>query len=245
MMWRVTTLIRKRAGVPQRQFEHEWIDVVAPAIGERVARDGRATRVIVNIAPDDLDEAVSDVFPPAYDGLIEFWFDTPEDAVAAMAGLGADEDLRSLAEPIVDGAGGVAWLSKVVPSKPEQGTRVKFLAAGEVAHGVSLEDAHRYWGEQHPRVAQTAPQVWGPLTRYTQFHGVPQPSLEMGDWLAAPRFVPMCSDMGFAQAQDFLRVYTSEEYARVVRPDEEKFSRPGEMLSFVSGEERLLADVRA
>src|SRR5690606_40680054 len=63
--------------------------------------------------------------------------------------------------------------------------------------------------------------------------------LELGNWLAVARFVPMCSDMGLETQQSFIDAYTSESYLRIIRPDEEKFSRPGEMLAFVSGEEQI------
>lgn len=240
-MWRVTTLIRQKSGLEKDVFERRWIDELAPAIAAALKPDERLKRVVVNLAPEHLDSAVRDVFPPAYDGLIEFWFDTAEDAVAVMRPLTHNAELQSLADGIVDGEKGVAWLAKVVPSKIEQGTTIKFLAGGDVAEGVTVEYAHRYWAETHPVIAQTAPKVWGPLTRYTQFHGTEAHELEMGRWLAVARFVPLCSDMGFARQQDFMGVYTSDEYMAIVRPDEEKFSRPGEMLSFVSGEERVLA----
>jgi hypothetical protein len=64
----------------------------------------------------------------------------------------------------------------------------------------------------------------------------------VGDWLARVRAVPLCADMGFARASDFLATYGSADYLRVIRPDEERFSRPGEMLAFVSGEERELLE---
>jgi hypothetical protein len=74
-----------------------------------------------------------------------------------------------------------------------------------------------------------------------QFHGRETSGLDIGTSLAIARFVPMCADMGFAQQQDFLTTYTNDEYLRIVRPDEEKFSRPGEMLAFV-GEEFVLRE---
>ncbi len=48
----------------------------------------------------------------------------------------------------------------------------------------------------------------------------------------------MCAEMGFADARDFITNYSNEEYQRIVRPDEERFSRPGEMLAFVTGKQR-------
>ena len=239
-MWRVTTLVNQSADSRSGDFGRQWLDVLAPAIAAAAKQDGRAHRIIVNVPPPEIDEKVAAVFPRPYDGLIEFWFESAQLAADGMRLLSAHSDLCNLAGSIVNGKSGVAWLAKAVLSKPEAGTAVKFLAAGDVAEGVALEDAQRYWAESHPKVAQTAPEVWEPLTRYTQFHGKPEPRLDMGDWLAAPRFVPMCSDMGFARQTDFIGVYTSDQYESIVRPDEETFSRPGEMLSFISVEEREL-----
>jgi hypothetical protein len=65
---------------------------------------------------------------------------------------------------------------------------------------------------------------------------------EIPDWLARGRFVPMCAEMGFVEQQDFVRNYSCEQYRTIVRPDEEKFSRPGEMLAFVSFATHTLVD---
>lgn len=243
-MWRVSILLRKRGDVAMDRFQRAWLDSIAPAMAAAAGRDGRTVRAIVNVAPASISDALRSVFPPAFDGLLELWFSDPDSAVAVMASLRDDATLARLAAPVIDGAGGVAWLAQAFPTKLESGTAVKFLAGGDIAEGISLDDAQAYYREQHPRVAKTAPQVWEPLTRYTQFHGKPQPVIPTIAWLAVGHFVPMCSDMGFARIDDFLTVYGSEQYARIVRPDEEKFSRPGEMLSFISAEERVLFDAR-
>lgn len=239
-MYRITTLVMSQPTLSQQQFNHQWLEELVPAIAAELQQDKRLQRLVVNVAPEQLDEEVKKVFPPPYDGLLEFWFTTADEAVACMADLSTNQPLVELAANCVDGAKGAAWLAEVVPSKPDSGSHFKFLAAGDVAQGVPLEEAHAYWRDIHPQVAQTAPDVWNRLARYTQFHGKPIPVLEMGSWLATGRFVPMCSDMGFVRQGDFIELYTCEEYQRIVRPDEEKFSRPGEMLSFVSAEEREL-----
>ena len=244
-MWRVAILLRKHSNVPLESFEREWLNNIAPAIAAAAGRQDQTVRAIVNVTPASISDALRDVFPPAFDGLFELWFNNPDNAVACLESLRGDEALRDLASPVIDGARGVAWLAEAFPTKLESGSAVKFLAGGDIAEGISLEAAQTYYREEHPRVAKTAPQVWEPLTRYTQFHGKPQPQIPTIGWLATGRFVPMCSDMGFAEIGDFLKVYGSEQYARIVRPDEEKFSRPGEMLSFISAEERVLFDAGA
>ncbi len=244
-MWRATVLLRKRNEVSVASFEQAWLDTIAPALAAAASSDGQTIRAIVNVAPATISDELRDVFPPAFDGLFELWFEEPAAAVAVLDMLRSNSSLRDLAVPVIDGAAGVVWLAQAFPVKPESGSAVKFLAGGNVADGVPLDVAQAYYRNEHPRVARTAPQVWEPLTRYTQFHGKPAPVVPSIDWLAAGRFVPMCSDMGFAEIGDFLKVYGSEEYARIVRPDEEKFSRPGEMLSFISAEERVLFDRNA
>src|SRR3546814_4597975 len=108
------------------------------------------------------------------------------------------------------------------------GTGIKFLAGGDVAEGWTVEDAQRYWHDKHPVLARTVPEMWERLTRYTQFHGHKVSGLELGNWLAVARFVPMCSDMGLETQQSFIDAYTSEPYLRIIRPAEEKFPRQGE-----------------
>lgn len=244
-MWRIAILLRRRAGVSIEAFNRGWLGQIAPALAAAAGRDARTVRAVVNVAPDRISDDLRSVFPPAYDGLLELWFDDPDSAVAVLGALGEESALESLAATVIDGARSVSWLAEVFPTKPESGSSVKFLAGGDIAHGITLEAAQAYWRDEHPRVARTAPEVWEPLTRYTQFHGKPQPVVPTIAWLAVGRFIPLCSDMGFADIGDFLKVYGSEQYARIVRPDEEKFSRPGEMLSFISAQERVLHDPRA
>src|SRR3546814_5183356 len=153
--------------------------------------------------------------------------------------LSTNAHVLAAAEKLIDGDKGVAWLAEVKPWKPETGgTGIKFLAGGDVAEGWTVEDAQRYWHDKHPVLARTVPEMWERLTRYTQFHGHKVSGLELGNWLAVARFVPMCSDMGLETQQSFIDAYTSEPYLRIIRPDEEQFSRPGVMLAFVSGEDR-------
>lgn len=241
-MWRATVLLRRRSDATPAAFQQAWLDSIAPALAAAASRDDRTIRAIVNQAPVSISDELRDVFPPAFDGLFELWFDDPGAAVAVLDAVGTDTSLQDLAAPVIDGDAGVLWFAQAFPIKPEEGSTVKFLAGGDVAEGVPLEEAQAYYRDEHPRVARTAPTVWNPLTRYTQFHGKPAPVAPSIAWLAVGRFVPMCSDMGFAEIDDFLKVYGSEEYARIVRPDEERFSRPGEMLSFISAEERVLFD---
>lgn len=239
-MFRITILVRRNKTLAPPQFHPLWLNTLAPQIATSLRNCAQLRRLVVNIAPNQLEPEIAKVFPPMYDGLLELWFETSEAAAAAVAKLSAETELKQRAQTIVDADQGAMWLAQVIESKPDQGSRVKFMAAGDIALGVTLEEAHRYWRDEHPKVAQTAPDVWQKLTRYTQFHGRQNPQLSPDNGLAKPRFVAMCSDMGFAQQSDFIALYTCDQYQQIVRPDEEKFSRPGEMLAFISADEHDL-----
>jgi len=233
-LWRVSALLTYRPGAALE-------DRLVQAIGKALEDDDRLARLVVDRSPISLAPEVAELFPPLFDALIQFWFDGSEGAAAVMARLDGDPAVRDAAEIVIDRERSLLWLAQVFPIKREEGrSRVKFLAGGDAAEGWSMEKAQRYWRDVHPVVARTAPTVWEPLTRYVQFHGVAVPAgvgtSSLGRW----RLVPMCAEMGFADARDFVAAYSNEEYRSIVRPDEEKFSRPGEMLAFVSGEERVL-----
>lgn len=239
-MFRITILARRSKAITADAFNTQWLNVVCPALARCVANTPKLHRIVVNLPPDSLSAAIANVFPTLYDGMLELWSETAEAAAACIDAIAADKHVKESSRDVVDTDNSVMWLAEVVPSKPDSGSRVKFTAGGEVAHGVALEEAHRYWRDEHPLVAQTAPDVWNKLSRYTQFHGCTSPQLNTDNGLAKPRFVPMCSDMGFMDQNDFIALYTCKQYQQIVRPDEEKFSRPGEMLAFISAEERYL-----
>lgn len=234
-LWRVTALMRWRRGATGSGAELE------SAVAEALDGEDRLVRFVVDRIPADLDPAIRGMFPPLFDAMFEFWFASRDDAVAVMMGLGSAAAISTAAEALVDRGTSVLWLAQVFPVKPERGaSRVKFLAGGDAADGWSIEDAQVYWRDVHPVVAQTAPSVWLPLTRYVQFHGSPLPDGLVDSPLGIWRRVPMCAEMGFADVRDFVTNYSNDEYLAIVRPDEEKFSRPGEALAFVSGEERIV-----
>lgn len=242
-MWRQAVLVVRDPGCAPDAFRAGWLDRLGPAVATAGRGRPGLRRLLASLPPEAVDPAVAAVFPPMFDGLLELWFDAPGDAVDALGALSGDAGLRGLAEGLVEAGRGVAWLARAVAVKPGDGAvGAKFLAGGDVAEGMTLEAAHRYWAEEHPRVARTAPEVWDRLASYTQFHGTPAPVPSLRGWLARERFVPMCSDMGFARQSDFIALYTSAQYRTIVRPDEERFSRPGEMLAFIGGRETVLLD---
>lgn len=242
-MWRVAVLVVRSDNLTPATFNERWLNCFCNVVAATSRQDDRLRRLICNVRPLDIEPEIAAAFPPRFDSLLELWFETPVDAAAVMRSLSDTPAVIAAAGSLVEPSKGVVWLSEVFSKKPESGnTRVKLLAAGDTAAGWTIAAAQSYWSETHPVIAQTAPKVWGPLTRYVQFHGRDNDMPEMDHWLAFPRPVPLCSDMGFARSSDFLETYTNDQYLTIVRPDEEKFSRPGDMLSFVSYEEKVFID---
>lgn len=236
-LWRVSALVHRREGAAK-----DWLDdALIPALAAALKDEAGLVRLMVDRPPRRLDPVVAGMFPPLFDALIELWFAAAADAAAAMARLDVDRAFAAIAETAIDPARSVMWLAQAFPIKPEAGrSRVKFLAGGDVAEGWSIEAAQAYWRDVHPEVARTAPSVWEPLTRYVQFHGSAVPAGATRGALGIWRQVPMCAEMGFADERDFIANYSNAEYHAIVRPDEERFSRPGEALAFVCGEERVI-----
>ncbi len=236
-LWRISVLVRRRDGTAEN-----WLDeALIRALATSLQGETGLVRLVVDRPPQRLDPIVAGIFPPLFDALIELWFAFAAEAVASMARLDADPALAAVTGTVIDTALSVLWLAQAFPIKPEAGrSRVKLLAGGDVAEGWSIEAAQAYWRDVHPAVARTAPSVWGPLTRYVQFHGGAVPAGASQSVLGRWRQVPLCAEMGFAEERDFIASYSNAEYHAIVRPDEERFSRPGEALAFVSGEERVI-----
>jgi len=239
-MWRLTALLKCKEGVTRDAFAVRWKDLLGPLI---VAGSGECLRkLIVNPPPENIRSEINAMSGDRFDLMIEFWFANSGGAVETLVGMGQNPQVVSAAAKFVDPGSGVAWLSEVKPSKPENGgTGVKFTVAGQVADGWSIEDAQKYWETEHPRLARSVPQVWEPLTRYTQFHGRRTTPLQLESWLAVERFVPMCADVCVASQEDLVKHFTNEAYLTIIRPDEQKFGKPGEMLAFLSSDEFTLA----
>jgi len=235
-MWRVTALLAQDVNISSEYFAETMRSGVGEAITDALRDVPGVCRAVLGLRPDDPDPAVVNAFPIRHDALLEIWCESDQAAVQAARGLAKSEGVTSAVQGVLDGARGIAWLAEVVPQKPDDEglTKVKFLAAGDVAEGWTVANAQRYWKEEHPRIARTVPSCWNGMTLYTQFHGREAPTIDLGSHIGCTRFVPMCADMGFVQPRDFIAHYSNPEYLRVVRPDEEKFARPGEMLAFVT-----------
>jgi hypothetical protein len=229
-MLRLTVFFKRRPELSRAQFVQGWrrlFEAVA-------AHEAAPARVLMNLPLDPMKDALGKLFGDRYDGVGELWFETEAGAVAALTALNEDATLRALARACIDIEASTQWLAEIVPHHEVPGTGIKFIAAGQTADGWSVPDAQLYWREKHFELAKTVPDFMEYLTKYVQMHGRDLAALHGQDWLAAYQFYPMCADMGLRQIADIEVAYTLPSYLAVIRPDEQKFSKQAEMLSFAS-----------
>lgn len=205
----------------------------------RVARRDIARRpaeIAINLPLEPMPAELAGMFGDRFDSVVELMFGSTEQAVAVLMDMQADHDLRSHAATFIDQQGSSHWLAEVVPQYEVPGTGIKFVVAGQTAGDVSVEEAQRYWCEVHPVVFRAVPDFMEYITRYVQMHGRDVPALRDFVLLGRNDFYPMCADMGLRTIADLPVAYSLPSYLAIIRPDEKKFSRPEEMLSFASQE---------
>lgn len=229
-MWRVTAFLKRRSSLTREQFVAR-----GGALFEAIAaRPVRPSRILFNLPIDPPSERLTAMFGDRFDGVAELWFADEAEAQRVLADIAQDAVVVAAAAAVIDRDASSAWLAEVVPHYEVAGTGVKFVVAGQVADGLTVAEAQTYWREQHFRVARTVDDFMAYLTRYVQMHG--RDLLPPGwiDWLARHSFFPMCADMGLRTESDVEIAYSLPSYLAIIRPDEERFSKPGDMLSFAS-----------
>lgn len=231
-MWRITAFLKRRADIGSEDFLGHLVDRWGPGVA---GRQTGLEQLLVNLPLDLAGTELAEVFPPRFDALVEFYYADYQSAAKAAAGLSrpsADAGLGAW----LDSGDSAAFLGEVRPKKPDDGaaTGVRMTVAGHVIDGMAVEDAQRYWNDVHPVVAQRAPDTWNRLTLYVQVHGREISGEGLGGWLCPYQFFPMCADMGAVSIEELLAAYGNDQYMAIVRPDEQKFSKPEEMLTFIT-----------
>lgn len=240
-MYRITGFLKRNSAIGSSEF----IDFLKSTWGDSVLHakslSGRLNEINIYLPLDFSGTTLEDFFPPCFDAMIELMFAELDDAVITTEQLNPVNGLPILSD-YLDQADSAAWLGEVLPKKPDEfgKTRVRMTVAGHVIDGMPEEDAQKYWSEVHPVVAQTAPLTWDRLTFYRQVHGRRTPIMESQSWIPY-RYFPMCADLGATSVEELLAAYDNEEYLTIVRPDEKKFSKPEEMLTFITREKITLS----
>jgi hypothetical protein len=229
-MWRVTAFLKRAPGLARTDFVEHW-----QALAARIAaRDIRPVRIVMNLPLDPPLPDLIAMFGDRYDGVGEWWFDSREQAIRTLLGLERDEALQQASAALLDEQGCSRWLAEVLPVVEEPGTGIKFVVAGQQADGYTIDQAQRYWRDVHPPLFRSVDDFMAYITGYVQMHGRDAPELAGTHLFGRYDFYPMCADMGLRHPADVAVAYALPSYMAIVRPDELKFSKQGEMLSFAS-----------
>lgn len=229
-MWRITAFLKRHPDLVRADFIPR-----AEALMVMVAAHAAApARTMLNLPMDPLPAELAAMFGDRFDAVAELWYPDAAAAQASLARLSADTAIGAAAGAAVDRAGSHAWLAEVVPQILPPAEHLKFVVAGQMADGMTMTEAQEYWRVEHPRVFRTVTDFVPYILGYTQMHGRDVLASGAIDWLAGHDFYPMCADMGLRSVADVVTAYSMPSYLAVVRPDEEHFSKPGDMLSFAS-----------
>jgi hypothetical protein len=238
-MWRITAYLKRAPGLAREDFVARW-DSLSRRMASR-DRAARPDRIVMNLP---LDPPVSDLiamFGDRYDGVAELWFRSREDAIRILLDLEADPGLREASAELLDTGACSRWLAEVRQVIEAPGTGVRFFVAGQQVDSLTVKEAQRYWHDVHPVVFRAVDDFMAYITRYIQMHGSDAPELVGTTLLGRYDFYPMCADMGLREPADVPIAYALDSYMALVRPDELKFSKQGEMLSFASTRRIVLA----
>lgn len=231
-MWRQTMFLKRAAGLDRGAFVTGW-EALSRQLARRPGSD-RPARIILNLPLDPPVPELAAMFGDRYDGVGEFWFASRDAAVRTLLRMERDEALRRRSDALLDGAACSRWLAESVPHVELPGTGVKFVVAGQQAEGYTVDEAQRYWREMHPPLFRAVDDFMAHITRYVQMHGRDVPELAQTQLFGRYDFYPMCADMGLRRIEDVAVAYALPSYLATIRPDELKFSKQGEMLSFAS-----------
>jgi hypothetical protein len=232
-MWRVTSLLKGASGLGTAQVFQALQDDYASRLLTKEALEDRHLKKFTVAAAC---EAPGSGLPATFDANVELWFDDEAAAGRALKLLTQDEELAASSARYLASDRTVAWMGEYFPKLEMGGVKLKLTVTGDVADGISIPDALKYWSEVHPVVARTQREFWAYLRLYAQIHGRRVPGL--------PQYRPMAADVGFESAEDFVTAYSHEQYLTTVRSDEIKFSKPGDMHAFATMDQRTILERR-
>ncbi|KAI1380263.1 hypothetical protein F4677DRAFT_441579 [Hypoxylon crocopeplum] len=101
--------------------------------------------------------------------------------------------------------------------------------------GMSYEDFHKYWSEEHSRIFLSVPIIRRNLVKYSQFHS--NSSVDLAKFGVGVTGYDGGANMWATSIKNLLAIFTDEEYLRVVVPDEANFFKRADVAIMVGWEE--------
>ncbi|KAI1095686.1 hypothetical protein F5B19DRAFT_489344 [Rostrohypoxylon terebratum] len=120
-------------------------------------------------------------------------------------------------------------------STPNNKRLVKITFFTKKKDGMSHEEFHKYWSEEHSKVFLSNPTARRNLVKYSQFHA--DSSIDLSKFGVSMASYDGAASMWANSLEELLEVFASEEYLKTVVADEEKFMDRNGIVTMVGWDE--------
>jgi uncharacterized protein (TIGR02118 family) len=234
-MHKLIRLVKRKPGMTPAQFKDHWLGPHAK-LQQAALATNPSRKVAANIATG---ESFGGAAPP-FDGMIEAWFDTLDDAHKAMAATPAMMAVRGDMPNFVDLAGSPAHVlceEHVMSQKPgaagavKPSGQIKIIRTVYRRKDLTLQQFKDYWLQNHSKLEERVIRE-SPVTRIVATFAVPEPGKQAD-------FDGMV-ELYFDKVDD-IRAMFSGPIPAMMRKDEENFVQMDAPAIRVVAEEYLLA----
>ncbi len=119
---------------------------------------------------------------------------------------------------------------------------IKVIVAGKRKAGMTRQQHHQHAIEVHAELVKSCPAFWQYCRCYVQNHITGQVDFETGEMLDdASSQYDVLSEFWFDSLADAKKWWSSDDYFRILKPDEEKISEPGAPYLMLFMDEHLIA----
>jgi uncharacterized protein (TIGR02118 family) len=105
---------------------------------------------------------------------------------------------------------------------------IKVMVAGRRKAGMTRDEMHRHALMVHAKLVQTCPGFWQHCHRYVQNHIIGQVDFETGTLMNPDENeYDVLSEFWFDSIETAMKAWSSDDYFRILKPDEQKITDPG------------------
>jgi hypothetical protein len=104
---------------------------------------------------------------------------------------------------------------------------IKVIVAGRRKPGMSLDEIRQHALCVHAKLVETCPGFWQHCHRYVQNHIIGQVDFETGEMMPIGEAnYDILSEFWFDSVETAMKAWGSDDYKRVLKPDEQNISDP-------------------
>ncbi|KAI0899149.1 hypothetical protein F4806DRAFT_493649 [Annulohypoxylon nitens] len=126
-------------------------------------------------------------------------------------------------------------MASAIPSTPNNQRLVKITFFTKKKDGLSHEEFHKYWSQEHSKVFLSNPIARRNLVKYSQFHT--NSSTDLRQFGIGMLSYDGAASMWANNLEELLQVFNAEEYLKTVVPDEERFINRAEIVTMIGWDE--------